>query len=51
MQYVTYVIVILFVLGLIAIFAYRFINAQSKQYDEKKKDYEYVIKLLEEYLY
>lgn len=50
-QYVACVIVILFVLGLMANFFYRFISAQSKQYDEKKKDYEYVLKLLEDYLY
>lgn len=50
-QYVVYVIVILFALGLIANLFYRRISAQSKQYDEKKKDYEYILKLLEDYLY
>lgn len=50
-QYVVYVIGILLALGLIAKFIYRRISAQSKQYDEKKKDYEYILKLLEDYLY
>lgn len=50
-QYLTCVIVILFVLGIVADIFYRLISAQSKQYDEKKKDYEYALKLLEDYLY
>ena len=50
-EYVIYIFIILFFLVPIGYILYKVIVAQSKQYDEKKKDYEYVIGLLEDHLY
>lgn len=49
--YTKYIIKILFFLAPMAYILYKFIIAQSKDYDKKKNDYECVIKLLEDYLY
>ena len=50
-EYVTYVITILILMVPVGYGLYKFIVAQSKQYDEKKNNYEYVIELLEDHLY
>ena len=50
-EYLECVFIILFFLVPIGYILYKIIAAQGKQYDEKKKYYEYVIQLLEDYLY
>lgn len=50
-EYVAYVIIILIFLVPVGCGLYRFVISQNKQYDEKKNNYEYVIELLEDYLY
>lgn len=49
--YIKYIMEILIFLAPMAYILYEFIIAQSKDYDKKKNDYEYIIKLLEDYLY
>lgn len=50
-EYLIFIIIILVFLGPLGYVYYRLIIAQNKQYDEKKNSYEYVIELLEDYLY
>lgn len=50
-DYVIYVFTILLFLVPIGYVLYKVIVAQSKQYDEKKQYYEYIIELLEDHLY
>lgn len=48
---VQYISLTIIVLGIVAYIFYRVISMQNGQSDEKKKEYEYIIKLLEDYLY
>ena len=50
-HYVECVIAILFFLIPMGYVVYKFIDAQNKQYDEKRDNYEYIIKLLEDALF